>query len=125
MREAAEERLAQLRDTYGPGLIDRENSEGGPALPGQCPSRTREYLRKVEAARSSVYNQRSRGLLSATSSTSSSGSSHTGSTGSRSVVGGASGRGLREMSSHRGFQAPSTDSVQIDVPTFTEPENIA
>ena len=128
MREAAEERLAQLRDTYGPGWMDSENngeavvSRLGSALLGQRPSRTREYLRRVEASRSTAYLQprHHRGAMGGSSS--SSGTSQSRST--QSGVGGAAGgRSLQEMSSRR-FHEPSSDSVQIDLPTFSETENI-
>lgn len=101
MRNAAEERLAQLRDAYGPDWLENEQSSTV-LLPR--PSRAREYLRKVEASRSALLHS----------------SSH-----STSII------GNRSTMSSSGLQAgtstcthESAESVAIDIPTFTQPEEV-
>lgn len=114
MHNAAEERLAQLRDTYGPGWMESEQSQTdinpNSKLLLPRPSRTREYLRRVEASRSAL--QSSSYSVAATS------------TQSRSTRSGMScAVGLQTASSSR-VHASSSGSVDIDIPTFTEPENV-
>ena len=114
MQKLAEERLAQLRDTYGPGWMDSEHSEAdintnqlGSTSLFSRPSRTREYLRKVEASHSTAYQSNSNYSIGAAAIRSSS---------SRfSGPGGASNRRI---------QAQSSSSAQIDLPAFTQPENV-
>ena len=124
MQEVAEERLAHLRDMYGPGWIDSENSDvdfnrlSSIQMVSRQQSRTRQYLRKVEATRSEPYHSfysRDQQLGAVGSF-----SSHR----SRSNVGGVAGgeRGLRKTSSHQ--LHASSDSVDIDLPMFTETEDI-
>ena len=123
MREVAEERLAHLRDMYGPGWMDSENSDvdfsrlSSVQPVSRQQSRTREYLRKVAATRSEPYQ-----------------SSHTGEH-QGGVVGGTWSFGTNRSRSsvegmgdrRRGLQGPptaSSDSVGIDLPMFTETEDI-
>ncbi|CAI8015379.1 hypothetical protein GBAR_LOCUS9523, partial [Geodia barretti] len=97
MKEVAEERLAHLRDMYGPGWMDSEDSNvdfnrlSSVQLVSSRQSRTREYLRKMEATRSEPYHARTDGEGGGTRRS-------FGSYRSRSSVGGVAGggRGLRE-----------------------------
>ena len=127
MKEVAEERLAHLRDMYSPGWMDSENSDvdfnrlSSVQLVSSQQSRTREYLRKVEATRSDPYHARAHH-----SAVAGGGGGGFGSYQSRSSVGGVAGggRGLREpATTSRQLQA-SSDSVDIDLPMFTETEDV-
>jgi hypothetical protein len=131
MKEVAEERLAHLRDMYGPGWMDSEDSGvdfnrlSSVQLVSSRQSRTREYLRKVEATRSEPYHARTH--HSAVTDGEGGGTRRSfGSYRSSSSVGGVAGggRGLREpATTSRQLQA-SSDSVDIDLPMFTETEDI-
>ena len=124
MQNVAEERLAQLRDTYGPGWMGNEHSEtdidpnqlnssGASLIQRQC--RIREYLRRVEASRATSLQQSSSAAMYGHISRSS--------RSTQSCVGGANGRGLQAVGSSHQTHTPSSDSVQIDLPTFTRPED--
>ena len=120
MQSAAEERLAQLRDTYGPGWMEREHSEtnntSSNSLLQQLPSRTREYLRRVEATRSEALLQ------------SSSTRCHTGRKNSSDRIlhrnSKLDGDDEAGSSSSRQMHDPSTGSIDIDLPAFTQPDNV-
>ena len=107
MHDVAQERLMQLQDTYGPGWLSSEHSDAdiSHTLLLQRPSRTREYLRRIEASRSSALQSSSftiTGMHGVGQSMSSQSSA---------------GRAL-------GVQTSSSQSVPIDVPLFTHPENV-
>lgn len=128
MRELADERLAQLRDTYGPGWLEEEASVMQSALLGQCMStRTRQYLRTVEARRSvacqhppsqhwdpMTRNKSGRSIDIRTKSTPE--ISGTGTRGRR------NGQGTNSDSQlNAGW---SSDNVLVDLPIFNESENV-
>ena len=115
MHKLAEERLAQLRDTYGPGWMGNEHSEpnintnqlGSTGLFSR-PSRTREYIRKVEASQSAAYQSSSSGY----------------SIGTAAMGSGLSRASMGQRVSSRQIQGQTSSSAQIDIPSFTQPENV-
>ena len=125
MHRVAEERLAQLRDTYGPGWMDSEHSETDNTSSNsllQQPARTREYLRKMEATRSAGLYQPSGGITPRASGITPRASKSSGDSSLQSGPVRSKLSGVCEVD--LGLREPSSNSVDIDLPTFTKPENI-